>query len=169
MDRLTHLIESLEAAKTHLNEHPMYDALVSLTSLRVFMSYHVFAVWDFMNVLTALQTLHTSTRVPWYPPLEPVLAYLVNAIKLEEESDRIDGICRLVNALGGDIKEYEDGFDIRGPITSPQNIHFDAHYDHRLAMSGLIAAKAFGTTANIEGKDSISTSFPNFLALLDAS
>ena len=86
-----------------------------------------------------------------------------------KESDRIDGICRLVNALGGNIKEYEDGFDIMGPITSPQNIHFDAHYDHRLAMSGLIAAKAFGTTANIEGKDSISTSFPNFLALLDAS
>lgn len=86
-----------------------------------------------------------------------------------KESDRIDGICRLVNALGGNIKEYEDGFDIRGPITSPQNIHFDAHYDHRLAMSGLIAAKAFGITANIEGKDSISTSFPNFLALLDAA
>lgn len=85
-----------------------------------------------------------------------------------KESDRIDGICRLVNALGGDIKEYDDGFDIMGPIIAHQNVHFDAHYDHRLAMSGLIAAKAFGITANIEGKDSISTSFPNFLALLDA-
>lgn len=91
MDRLTHLIASLEAAKTQLNEHPMYDALMSLTSLRVFMSYHVFAVWDFMNLLTALQTLYTSTRVPWKPPSEPILAYLVNAIKLEEESDCIDG------------------------------------------------------------------------------
>jgi hypothetical protein len=91
LDRLTHLIASLEAAKTQLNEHPMYDALVSLTSLRVFMSYHVFAVWDFMNLLTALQTLYTSTRVPWKPPSEPILAYLVNAIKLEEESDCIDG------------------------------------------------------------------------------
>jgi 5-enolpyruvylshikimate-3-phosphate synthase len=75
----------------------------------------------------------------------------------------------LVNALGGNIKEYEDGFEITGPVTDPQNINFDAHFDHRLAMSGLIAAKAFGITANIEGKDSISTSFPNFLALLDAS
>jgi 5-enolpyruvylshikimate-3-phosphate synthase len=74
----------------------------------------------------------------------------------------------LVNALGGDIKEYDDGFDIRGPITSPQHIHFDAHFDHRLAMSGLIAANAFGITANIDGKDSIPTSFPNFLAMLDA-
>ena len=58
-----------------------------------------------------------------------------------KESDRIDGICRLVNALGGEVTEYDDGFDVSGPIKHPQDFEFDAHFDHRLAMSALIAAK----------------------------
>lgn len=83
-----------------------------------------------------------------------------------KESDRIDGICRLVTALGGHVTEVEDGFDISGPVEIAKDITFDAHFDHRLAMSGLIASKAYNVGANIEGCDSIATSFPNFMALL---
>ena len=91
MTRMQRLLVALETAKAELNEHPIYAELVSVDALRLFMSYHVYAVWDFMNLLTALQTMHTTTTVPWQPPSAPKLAYFVNAIKLEEESDCIDG------------------------------------------------------------------------------
>ncbi|MEK9726922.1 MAG: 3-phosphoshikimate 1-carboxyvinyltransferase [Candidatus Margulisiibacteriota bacterium] len=84
-----------------------------------------------------------------------------------KESDRIAGICRLATALGADVVEYRDGFDITAPEKPASEIKFDAHYDHRLAMSALIITKAFNIKAEITGLESISTSFPNFSALLE--
>ena len=83
-----------------------------------------------------------------------------------KESDRIDGICRLVRALGGNVEEFDDGFDITGPLTSTRSFEFDAHFDHRLAMSALIAASIFNVDGNIIGEESIGTSFPNFNTIL---
>ena len=76
-----------------------------------------------------------------------------------KESDRIAGICRLVSALGGQVTEYDDGFDITGPLTAPREFEYDAHFDHRLAMSASIAASIPNVKATIIGKDSIQTSF----------
>ena len=83
-----------------------------------------------------------------------------------KESDRIDGICRLVRALGAHVDEFDDGFDISGPLTSPRSFEFDAHFDHRLAMSALIAASIFNVNGKIIGEESIGTSFPNFNTIL---
>ena len=83
-----------------------------------------------------------------------------------KESDQIAGICRLAIALGGQVTEYDDGFDITGPLNTPTAFSFDAHFDHRLAMSASIAAAVFNVNATIEGKDSIQTSFPNFSDIL---
>ena len=38
--------------------------------------------------------------------------------------------------------------------------------DHRIAMSGIIAAIAAGVDANVNNCDCINTSFPNFFTLL---
>lgn len=84
-----------------------------------------------------------------------------------KESDRISGIHRLMTALGGDVVEYEDGFDIQGTLHVAKKCSFDAHFDHRLAMSALIAGKAFGVEIDVTGVGSISTSFPNFISLLN--
>jgi 3-phosphoshikimate 1-carboxyvinyltransferase len=83
-----------------------------------------------------------------------------------KESDRIAGICRLLSKIGANVTEYDDGFDVLGPMDHPKNITFDACYDHRLAMSALIAKTAFNIHATVSGVDSISTSFPNFMDLL---
>lgn len=51
------------------------------------MEHHVFAVWDFMSLLTALQEKFTRTTNPWIPVGDPEVRYLVNEIVLAEETD----------------------------------------------------------------------------------
>lgn len=66
----------------------MYQQLRDLESLRIFMGYHVFAVWDFMSLLKALQRHITCVEIPWRPsPYNPELVRLINEIVLAEESD----------------------------------------------------------------------------------
>jgi hypothetical protein len=77
----------VQAARQAVIAHPIYEAVDDLDALRVFMQHHVFAVWDFMSLLTRLQVALTCTRVPWVPPADPEAARFLNEIKLTEESD----------------------------------------------------------------------------------
>ena len=77
--------------KETLFSHSLYNFLKDVESLSCFMSYHVYAVWDFMNLLSYMQSIYTSVSVPWLPPKYPKIARLINEIKLEEESDIING------------------------------------------------------------------------------
>ena len=84
-------IESLQQAlKTHrkkLLKHNVYQSLESLEDLKLFMEHHVFAVWDFMSLLKALQADLTCVTLPWVPKGSPSTRRLINEIVLEEETD----------------------------------------------------------------------------------
>lgn len=83
-----------------------------------------------------------------------------------KESDRIATIVQLVEAMGGRITEFPDGFCIY-PMHQYRDFSFDCHSDHRLAMSAIIGALAANVSCDIIGYDSIYTSFPNFFSILE--
>jgi hypothetical protein len=84
IDRLRATIEPLRQT---LLSHPIYHDLGSLPALRIFMERHVFAVWDFMSLLKALQQRLTCVAVPWLPGASSLGCRMVNEIVLGEESD----------------------------------------------------------------------------------
>ncbi|ADF50867.1 MAG: DUF3050 domain-containing protein [Zunongwangia sp.] len=84
--------------ETLLN-HSLYSKVRSPKELQVFMEHHVFAVWDFMSLLKALQQNLTKTTNPWFPVGNPETRYLINEIVLAEETD--------VNFYGKHQSHYE--------------------------------------------------------------
>ncbi|MEA3276473.1 MAG: DUF3050 domain-containing protein [Pseudomonadota bacterium] len=84
-------LEHVRSLQDELGRHPIYGALRSIEDLRVFMSHHVFSVWDFMSLVKYLQQSVVPVQVPWMPEGEPALRYFVNQLVLEEESDTAPG------------------------------------------------------------------------------
>lgn len=87
MSRLDDLQGRLRPLKSALLDHPLYRHVGGLEALRLFMGHHVFAVWDFMSLLKALQRGLCCVAVPWLPPRHPLACRLVNEVVLAEESD----------------------------------------------------------------------------------
>jgi len=85
--RLQRLKERLVPFKAALLEHRVYREIDDLQALHVFMEQHVFAVWDFMSLLKALQRRLCCVEIPWLPTSTPLGSRLVNEIVLGEESD----------------------------------------------------------------------------------
>jgi len=78
---------SIRSKRDQLLQHPLYTNVKSLDDLRHFVEGHVYAVWDFMSLLKALQSKLTCTGTPWLPMGSPELRYMINEIVLAEESD----------------------------------------------------------------------------------
>ena len=91
-DGSLHTLERrLEPLYARLAAHPLYRSIQSVEHLHRFMETHVFAVWDFMSLLKALQRGLTCVDVPWLPSRLPEARRLINEIVLGEESDVYEG------------------------------------------------------------------------------
>ena len=81
-------MQSIHQKQSELTAHPVYKTFHDLESIRHFMSYHVFAVWDFMSLLKSLQIRLTCVDLPWRPSQYPAeMVRLINQIVTGEESD----------------------------------------------------------------------------------
>ena len=87
MTQIDALQDSLNPTRNKLISHPLYYALDTKEKITLFMENHVFAVWDFMSLIKALQKNLTCTSVPWTPNQNNFSGKLVNEIVLAEESD----------------------------------------------------------------------------------
>lgn len=84
IEKLQHELGPL---KSELYQHPIYQNVQSLDHLDVFMSHHVFAVWDFMSLVKFLQHHFAPAGAPWRPGKHKEIIHFINDIVLEEESD----------------------------------------------------------------------------------
>lgn len=84
---LESIAEATANLREQLRQHPLYDRLNTIQDLRTFSQSHVFAVWDFMSLLKALQRQLTCVDIPWRPAPNPALARFINEIVWGEESD----------------------------------------------------------------------------------
>lgn len=83
--------QKIDNAKEQLMNHSLFrlNHLQTLDDVRLFMSHHVYCVWDFMSLTKYLQNIITSTNTPWIPKrrFAPHLVRFINDIVLCEESD----------------------------------------------------------------------------------
>ena len=96
---LAALHAGLAPLRARLVEHPVRRALRTLEHVRLFQEHHVFAVWDFMSLLKALQRALTCVDVPWRPVGDAAVRRFVNEIVVGEESD--------ADGRGGFVSHFE--------------------------------------------------------------
>lgn len=84
---LSKINSELAPLRQQLINHPLYAQVSEIEDFQAFMEQHIFAVWDFMSLLKALQRGLTCVELPWKPVGSPTTRRFINEIVLGEESD----------------------------------------------------------------------------------
>ena len=127
---------SIESQKQLLLQHSLYNKVRTLDDLRHFLECHVYAVWDFMSLLKALQSKLTCVSTPWMPVGNPEIRYLINEIVVAEETDlNLDGnrqshfemYLDAMKACGADTTSIETFLE---DVVATQNIFVSIRKSH---------------------------------------
>ena len=106
------ILDATQDEREKLQNHKIYFSIKNIDQLKIFMSNHVFAVWDFMSILKSLQSQLTCTNIPWTPTGNGTPARLINEIVTEEETDlaphgqymsHFEMYCNAMRQAGADI------------------------------------------------------------------
>lgn len=107
------------------------------------------------------------------PDLVPALAAMaavrqgttriVNAARLRiKESDRLAAVTDVLNKLGADVTEHEDGLTIVGKTALAGGVSVDSYNDHRIAMMAAVAATRCEGPVTVENAGCVAKSYPGF-------
>jgi hypothetical protein len=107
---------AIEPLRQEIINHKVYAEINDLEDLKIFMNFHIYAVWDFMSLLKTLQNNLTCTSVPWFPVGDAKTRHLINEIVVGEESDTDkNGVTKshfelyldAMQQCGADVKQME--------------------------------------------------------------
>lgn len=118
-------LTKIKQLQNELNSHPLLvgNIIQNIDHLHIFMEHHVFAVWDFMSLIKALQHQVCPSTKCWVPTrrIRGGSARLINEIILAEESDiDMDGVssishhdlyCQAMLEVGADANLIEEWVD----------------------------------------------------------
>ncbi|MFY0576420.1 3-phosphoshikimate 1-carboxyvinyltransferase [Cystobacter fuscus] len=79
-----------------------------------------------------------------------------------KESDRLEGIRTLVEAVGGKTVLEGETLTIHPPPTPPRHFAMDSRGDHRMAMVSATLAALSGAALTLTGPECVEKSFPGF-------
>lgn len=111
-----------------------------------------------------------ATNIPDLIPILSLAASVANgetriygAERLRfKESDRLRSVSSVLNALGADITETDDGLMIKG-VNKLKGGRVDSFNDHRIAMTAAIASCVSEGEIIVENFEAITKSYPDFL------
>jgi len=108
------------------------------------------------------------------PVLAAIAPYTSDGIEIRDarelrvkESDRIASVAANLRAMGGEVKEFDDGLKIPGG----QKLHgasLDSFGDHRIAMAFSVAALRAEGETEIKGANAAVISYPEFFEALES-
>jgi 3-phosphoshikimate 1-carboxyvinyltransferase len=83
-----------------------------------------------------------------------------------KESDRLRALAEGLQAVGGKVKELEDGLEVTGSAGPFEGL-VETRRDHRIAMAFAVLGRLPGSRIRLSETASIATSFPEFPRLLE--
>ncbi len=124
------------------------------------------ACWDLLPILKKHSIISASDIPDLVPILSVVAAVNRGAVFTDirrlriKESDRVQAVIQMLNALGGQAEADENTLTIFGTGLTGGTV--DAMNDHRIAMSAAIASTVCKESVTILGAQCVSKSYPRF-------
>jgi hypothetical protein len=122
---------TIQPQKNRLLNHSLYKNIKTIDDLRVFQESHIYAVWDFMSLLKALQSKLTCTSTPWLPVGNPETRYLINEIVLAEETD--------LSANGKRLSHFEMYLEAM-QASGSNTLEIDSFLNHVIATKNIFVS-----------------------------
>ncbi|AOE48821.1 DUF3050 domain-containing protein [Kangiella sediminilitoris] len=140
------LKEKLADLNYKLSHHETYQALNSAKSVKTFMEYHIYAVWDFMTLLKSLQQRLTCVDIPWVESKQDAeVVRFINEIVIGEESDldpegnaisHYSLYIKAMKEVGADTSQVERFIETQDLSLIPEGAREFVDYNLRIARDG---------------------------------